>query len=210
MKRIIPFSVLLLFAAQAWCYGQEKADSSDYFVVVEEMPRPADGIGAIQKNVVYPEIMKRAGIEGTVYVEAFLDESGNVVRTGIVKGVKDALDQAAMEAIRKTKFTPGKQKGIAVKTRIAIPIRFKLNAMGETQKNVLYPAGYPASGGGVEVPANAQWKTLNTPKDPEKVLLILDSEGGWAVTSFLTKEEALKLSEDLKDAAAKASPPKKR
>ena len=39
-----------------------------YFVAVEEMPEPIGGIGEIQKKIVYPEIAKRAGVEGKVYV----------------------------------------------------------------------------------------------------------------------------------------------
>ncbi len=42
---------------------------NDYFVAVEQMPEPIGGIAAIQKNVHYPEIAKRAGIEGRVYVK---------------------------------------------------------------------------------------------------------------------------------------------
>ncbi len=37
-----------------------------YFVAVEEMPEPIGGIKAIQEKIVYPEIAKRAGVEGKV------------------------------------------------------------------------------------------------------------------------------------------------
>ena len=37
-----------------------------YFVAVEEMPEPIGGIAEIQKKIVYPEIAKRAGVEGKV------------------------------------------------------------------------------------------------------------------------------------------------
>ena len=51
-----------------------------YFVAVEEMPEPIGGIKAIQEKIVYPEIAKRAGVEGKVYILAFVDESGNVTK----------------------------------------------------------------------------------------------------------------------------------
>ncbi|HWP82833.1 MAG TPA: energy transducer TonB [Bacteroidota bacterium] len=97
-----------------------------YFVAVEELPEPIGGIGAIQALVVYPEIAKRAGVEGTVYVEAFVDENGNVTRTNVVKGIGAGCDEAAMAAVQKVKFKPGKQRGKPVKVRMSIPIRFRL------------------------------------------------------------------------------------
>mgnify|MGYP001194091559 FL=1 len=54
---------------------------------------------------VYPEIAQEAGIEGVIVVQAFIDEKGRVKETQILKGVPNTgLDEAAMEAIRKTKF----------------------------------------------------------------------------------------------------------
>lgn len=34
-----------------------------YFAVVEEMPKPIDGIQGIQRKIIYPEIAKRAGVQ---------------------------------------------------------------------------------------------------------------------------------------------------
>ncbi len=101
-------------------------DESIYFVAVEEMPKPIGGITAIQKQIVYPEIAKRAGIQGKVYVKTFIDENGGVIKTEIVKGIGSGCDEAAMDAIKKTKFTPGKQRGKTVKVQVMIPIMFKL------------------------------------------------------------------------------------
>ncbi|MEX2116812.1 MAG: TonB family protein [Bacteroidota bacterium] len=103
-----------------------EGDDEVYFVAVEDLPEPIGGIAAIQKAVVYPEIAKRAGVEGTVYVEAFVDESGTVTRTNIVKGIGAGCDEAAKSAVAKTKFKPGKQRGKPVKVRMSIPIRFRL------------------------------------------------------------------------------------
>jgi periplasmic protein TonB len=101
-------------------------DEETYFVAVEDLPEPIGGIGAIQNLVIYPEIAKRAGVEGTVFVEAFVDENGIVTRTSVVKGIGAGCDEAAMSAVQKTKFKPGKQRGKAVKVRMSIPIRFRL------------------------------------------------------------------------------------
>jgi len=97
-----------------------------YFVAVEEMPEPIGGISEIQKKIVYPEIAKRAGVEGKVYVLAFVDEAGIVTDAKIIKGIGAGCDEAALNAVKKTKFKPGKQRGKAVKVQVSIPVVFKL------------------------------------------------------------------------------------
>lgn len=104
----------------------ENINVNEYFVKVSQMPEPIGGIAAIQKKVHYPEIAKRAGIEGRVFVKAFIDEKGNVVATEILKGVGTGLDQAAAKAITGTKFKPGMQNGKPVKVQVVVPIVFKL------------------------------------------------------------------------------------
>ena len=75
----------------------------------------------------YPEIAQEAGIEGVVVVQAFIDEKGRVKETLILKGVPNTgLDEAAIEAIRKTRFRPAKQRERAVGVWISIPVNFRL------------------------------------------------------------------------------------
>jgi periplasmic protein TonB len=97
-----------------------------YFVAVEEMPEPIGGIKAIQEKIIYPEIAKRAGVEGKVYILAFVDESGAVTKAQVLKGIGAGCDEAALDAVQKTKFKPGKQRGKPVKVQVSIPIIFKL------------------------------------------------------------------------------------
>lgn len=102
------------------------SSDSVYFVAVEEMPEPIGGMFAIQEKIIYPEIAKRAGIEGKVFVLAFIDEKGNVSNAKILKGIGAGCDESALNAVKETKFTPGKQRGTPVKTQVSIPIVFKL------------------------------------------------------------------------------------
>ena len=76
---------------------------------------------------VYPEIAQEAGIEGVIVVQAFIDEKGRVKDTQILKGVPNTgLDEAAMDAIRKTRFKPAKQRERAVGVWSSIPVNFRL------------------------------------------------------------------------------------
>ena len=59
--------------------------------------------------------------------QAFIDEKGRVKETIILKGIPNTgLDEAAMEAIRKTRFRPAKQRERAVGVWISIPVNFRL------------------------------------------------------------------------------------
>jgi len=96
------------------------------FEVVEEQPEPMGGISAIQSRVEYPELAKKAGIEGRVIIRAAIDEKGNVIKTQVMKSIGGGCDEAAIKAVEKTKFKPGSQRGKSVKVWIAVPIQFRL------------------------------------------------------------------------------------
>jgi protein TonB len=98
----------------------------EYFVAVEDMPEPIGGMVAIHNNVIYPEIAKRAGVQGRVYVIAFVNDKGEVTKTEVLKGIGAGCDEAAMAAVRKARFIPGRQRGKPVNVRVSIPIRFQI------------------------------------------------------------------------------------
>ena len=104
----------------------EIKEEPTYFVAVEEMPVPVGGLQEIQSRIEYPEIAKRVGIEGKVFVRAFVDEKGTVINAEVVKGIGGGCDEAALDAILKTKFTPGKQRGKPIKVQVTVPIHFRL------------------------------------------------------------------------------------
>ncbi len=92
------------------------------FIPYDDPPVPMSAI-----MPTYPEIAQEAGIEGVVVVQAFIDQKGRVKETLILKGVPNTgLDEAAMEAIRRTRFKPAKQRERAVGLWISIPVNFKL------------------------------------------------------------------------------------
>ncbi len=106
---------------------EEEEVQLDFFMAVEEMPAPIGGIQAIQRRIIYPEIAKRAGVQGRVYIKAFVDETGTVKKAEVIKGIGAGCDEAAIAAVMKTKFKPGRQRGKPVRVQVSIPILFKLN-----------------------------------------------------------------------------------
>jgi TonB family protein len=102
-------------------------NKNDFLLAVEQMPEPIGGINEIQEKLHYPEIAKRAGVEGKVYIKAYIDENGNVAATEVMRGVGAGLEEAAEDAIMETKFEPGMQHGKKVKVQVVVPILFKLD-----------------------------------------------------------------------------------
>ena len=92
------------------------------FIPYDDPPQPLSRI-----RPVYPEIAQEAGIEGTVVVQVFVDKKGRVKATVILKGIPNTgLDEAAISAIRKTRFRPAKQRARPVGVWISIPVNFRL------------------------------------------------------------------------------------
>ncbi|MGZ7065127.1 MAG: energy transducer TonB, partial [Candidatus Aminicenantales bacterium] len=89
----------------------------------------ADEQPKVQKSVdpVYPTQASRFGKEGSVTVNALIDETGSVINIGILKGLKDdmGLEKAAADAVRKWKFQPAKKDGVNVKVWKPVVITFK-------------------------------------------------------------------------------------
>jgi protein TonB len=95
----------------------------DDFVAVEISPE------IIHKKVPeYPRLARTAGITGTVWVKALVDEEGNVIKAIVGKSSGVAsLDEAAVKAAYKNTFKPGIQNGRPVKVWVTYEMEFVLN-----------------------------------------------------------------------------------
>lgn len=96
------------------------------FLVVEKMPEIRGGLAALMKHITYPEIARKAGLEGRVYIQFVIDEKGKVHNPIVVRGIGGGCDEAAIAAVQKITFTPGLQRGKPVKVKYSMPITFKL------------------------------------------------------------------------------------
>jgi protein TonB len=90
------------------------------FFAVSEKPR------LLHKEVPkFPDLARKAGIEGTVVVTVTISKKGDVIDAKIFKSVP-MLDESALSAARKCKFKPAKQRDKFVKVKMNIPFQFKL------------------------------------------------------------------------------------
>ncbi len=75
----------------------------------------------------YPDIARKAGIEGRVFVKVLVDTLGNVETVQVLKSSNPIFEKPAIEAAKKWKFKPGYQRDRPVKVWVAIPFIFKLS-----------------------------------------------------------------------------------
>lgn len=104
----------------------DEQEESAPFLLVEDMPELLGGLAALSTEIRYPEIAKKAGVEGKVFVQFIVDENGYVVDPKVVRGIGAGCDEEALRALAKMKFSPGKQRDVPVAVRMTIPIVFKL------------------------------------------------------------------------------------
>jgi protein TonB len=76
----------------------------------------------------YPQLARKRGQQGTVWVDVLLDEQGRQIRTDIFQssGVSP-LDRAALAAVKQWRFIAHRINDIAVTSRIRIPVEFSLD-----------------------------------------------------------------------------------
>lgn len=86
-------------------------------------------------NIKYPEDAKKAGIQGKVYVTFVVDEQGKITDAKIARGVDPSLDKESLRVIKELKtWSPGKEKGKAVKVSYTVPIKYALDSKPEEEE----------------------------------------------------------------------------
>lgn len=109
---------------------EEEEEEPETFVIVENMPEMKpnrqEGMRKLQGCVKYPEMAKRAGVEGRVFVQFVVNENGQVVNPTVTRGIGAGTDEEALRCVRQMEFTPGMQRGKPVRVKMSLPVTFKL------------------------------------------------------------------------------------
>ncbi len=97
-------------------------DESLIFMAWEEAP---ELIKMVKPR--YPEIARKAGVEGRVVLQIVVDEKGNVLEAVPIVAVPPGIfEEAAIEAMMQWKFKPAKQRDKAIKVRMGQTMEFTL------------------------------------------------------------------------------------
>ncbi len=122
----------------------EEAEPDEEEVASEETrapaPRPAEAPPASAAGLVegpsivsrvepvYPDLARRAGIEGTVELEVSIDAAGAVTDVEVVRGLPLGMSEAAADAVHRWKYKPARTAAGPVASRRSVRIRFVLRA----------------------------------------------------------------------------------
>ncbi len=102
----------------------ETDPDTDAFIDVSDEPHE---IQPLEKLINYPEVARRSGLEGKVVVSALIGKDGGVEKVVVEKSDYDLFKDAAVDAMKRAKFTPARQNGTALKVWITRTINFKLH-----------------------------------------------------------------------------------
>jgi TonB family protein len=108
---------------------EEKTNSNDTFMFVEEMPEFPQGAKAmlrfIKENTHYPEADRKAGIKGRVVLDFVIEKDGTISTVEVQKKLSPLCDEEAIRVVKSMpKWIPGKQNGVKVAVKYTIAVNF--------------------------------------------------------------------------------------
>jgi TonB family protein len=85
----------------------------------------------LYSNLKYPDLARKNGIEGRVYIQFVIEKDGSISESRIVRDIGSGAGQSALDVVNEMnqlpqKWTPGKQRGEAVRVLYTLPVTFKL------------------------------------------------------------------------------------
>jgi len=110
---------------------KEKEKNDQIFDVVETQPNPPGGISGWNKYIAdsinYPPQAKKMGVAGTVIVVFVINADGTIQDVDVLRSIGGGCDEEAVRIVKSAPaWEPGKNRGQPVRTRMRLPIRFKL------------------------------------------------------------------------------------
>jgi len=136
MKPILITIALVLFfaAAKAQMTDTSKkvnADSAKKWIPVDVEPMPPGGVMGLyqylEKNLKYPKVAKANNVQGKVRVEFVVEKDGSLSNIKVTESLTPETDAEAIRLIQNcAKWTPGSARGMPVRVRYSVPVKFEL------------------------------------------------------------------------------------
>lgn len=139
--RFIPMLVCLLFFFSKTLSAQsvvaqdlllrKPSQTGEVYTVVEKQPLFTGGQKAfrqyIKANQNYPEVAKKAGLSGRVFVAFVVNTDGSLQNVELLKGIGMGCDEEAIRLVKRMpNWIPGSQSGKIVRVKYNLPIAFDL------------------------------------------------------------------------------------
>lgn len=100
----------------------DEEEPSDNFTAVEITPQPVKVV-----KPEYPEIARRANLEGRVFVKVLVDKRGRAIKAQVLKSDAEVFNEPAIRAVLQWVFTPAMMNNGPVAVWAVVPMRFELN-----------------------------------------------------------------------------------
>lgn len=112
-------------------YNVEKEKADEIFELVDEQPIFPGGMEGWNKylsdNLIYPTQARRMGVEGTVIVVFVINTDGSIQDVEVLRGIGGGCDEVVINLVKNSpNWEPGKHRGRPVRTRMRLPMKFKL------------------------------------------------------------------------------------
>lgn len=109
----------------------ESTGEQEVFEIVEKQPSYPGGEEArqkfIAKHLVYPPLAIENQKQGTIIVEFIVEPpDGHLSNVKAIKSFDDDCAREAERVVRMMRWTPGEQRGKAVRVKVRMPIKFRL------------------------------------------------------------------------------------
>ena len=110
---------------------EEEEEEKTIFTVVESAPSFPGGDEALYKylaeNIKYPQLARDNGFQGKVYLTFVVERDGSITDIKVLRDIGGGCGAEATRVVKSMpKWTPGKQRGKAVRVQFNLPVNFKL------------------------------------------------------------------------------------
>lgn len=110
---------------------EDEVVEAEIFTVVEQMPEFPGGMNRLAEylatNIRYPQLARESGIQGRVFINFVVEADGSVTNVRVIRSLGGGCDEEAMRVVRNMpRWTPGRQRGRAVRVSYNLPVNFRL------------------------------------------------------------------------------------
>ena len=99
------------------------------FVEVDQQPEVIKKVAPL-----YPELARKAGLEGAVWVKIWIDTAGKPKQVTILKSDADVFNQVTIDAAKQFEFKPARIKDRPVSVWVSLPFKYKLGDKPQSQE----------------------------------------------------------------------------
>jgi len=102
-------------------------NENQFICELDVCPEPIGGTEAIEKNIIYPKEISKIK-KGFILVTALINKMGNAERVEVIKSLDKIYDKAIINAVKRTRFIPGKNKNRIVNAEVTFRVNINMES----------------------------------------------------------------------------------